>query len=123
MLGTLTRTHACAVSIRRERGGERPTHESVGSAGAQHVEGDAGLRVEVQPPLIVLLGEDEIERVPRAPLLGRLHQMLELHPRLAPSRCLPSASSSFRRSKVLLDADVEERQRGGERVVASAATL
>lgn len=57
-----------------------PHVKTVGTARTQHVEGDARLCVKVQPPLVVLLGEDEVERVTGTPLLRRLHQMLELHP-------------------------------------------
>lgn len=77
---------------RRERAETRPcrrssTYKAVGAAGTQHVERDAGLCVKVQPPLVVLLGEDEVEGVTGAPLLRRLHQMLELHPLLSALRC------------------------------------
>lgn len=67
---------------RKEGGkeGDSLSYEIVGAAGTQHVEGDAGLRVKVQPPLVLLFGEDQVERVPGAPLLRRLHQILELHP-------------------------------------------
>lgn len=63
------------------------TYKAVGTAGAQHVEGDSTLSVEVHPPLVVLLREYEVERVPGAPLLRRLHQMLELHPLVSGLRC------------------------------------
>lgn len=59
---------------------KRLTYEIVGAAGTQHIEGNAGLCVKVHPPLVVLLGEDEVERVPGAPLLRRFHKALKLHP-------------------------------------------
>lgn len=70
-----THTHTLCLKALR-----RLSYEIVGAAGTQHVEGDAGLCVKVQPPLVVLLGEDEVERVTGAPLLRRLHQTLKLHP-------------------------------------------
>lgn len=77
-----THTHALTHAHTHTHKALRPccTYKAVGVAGTQHVEGDAGLCVKVQPPLVVLLREDEVERVPGAPLLGRLHQILEFHP-------------------------------------------
>lgn len=60
------------------------TYKIVGSSGeivrAEHVERDPGLGVEVQPPLVHVLGEDQVKRVPGAPFLGGVHQLFELHP-------------------------------------------
>lgn len=56
------------------------TYEIVGAAGTKHIEGNAGLCVKVHSPLVVLLGEDEVEWVPGAPLLRRFHKVLKLHP-------------------------------------------
>ena len=60
----------------------RLTYEIVGAAGTQHIEGNAGLCVKVHPPFVVLLGENEVEWVPGAPLLRRFHKVLKLHPPL-----------------------------------------
>lgn len=99
---------------------QKLTYEAVGAAGTEHVEGDAGLCVEVEPPLVVLLGEDEVERVPGAPLLRRLHQMLELHPRLSALRC------SWLRSLILISLSVTammlKTQITADRTAASAAS-
>lgn len=84
-LGTPTRTHTHTHTALEAL--QKLTYETVGAAGTQHVEGDAGLCVKVQPPLVVLLGKDEVERVTGAPLLRSLHQMLELHPLLSGLRC------------------------------------
>lgn len=81
------RTHARPRARAQLKALQKLTYETVGAAGTQHVEGDAGLCVKVQPPLVVLLGEDEVERVTGAPFLRRLHQMLELHPLLSGLRC------------------------------------
>ena len=99
---------------------QRLTYEIVGAAGTQHVEGDAGLCVKVQPPLVVLLGEDEVERVTGAPLLRRLHQMLELHPLLSALRC-PWLRSLMSIS-LAVTAMMLKTQKTADRTAASAAS-
>lgn len=60
------------------------TYKIVGSSReivrAEHVERDPGLGVEVQPPLVHILGEDQVEGVPGAPFLRGVHQLFKLHP-------------------------------------------